>query len=172
MSGSPASATVKAGKSATYTLTLTPVDGFKQTVSLSCSGLPQAASCAFSPATLTLDGTHTATATVTVSTTIPSMLTPGERWPKVPQFVLPLGKVALALFSTLAVLTALSAARSGRRAWLLAGILLLAFFGAACAVGTQKITTTLAGNYTFTLTGSYTASGTLQHSLELGLTVN
>jgi hypothetical protein len=72
----------------------------------------------------------------------------------------------------LAVLAALSAARSSRRAWFLAGTLLLAFVWASCDVGTQKITTTLAGTYAFSLTASYTANGTLQHSIELGLTVN
>jgi hypothetical protein len=38
-------------------------------------------------------------------------------------------------------------------------------------VGTQKITGTLAGNYKFTVTGTYTATGSLQHSLQLVLTV-
>ena len=172
MSASPASATVTAGQSATYTLTLTPVNGFTQTVSPSCSGLPPAASCAISPATLTLDGTHTATATVTVSTTVRSMLTPGERWPKNPQLLLPFGNVALGTFLILAALTALSAARSRRMKWLVLSVLLLVFFWAACDVGTQKITVTPAGNYTFSLTGSYAANGTLQHNLTLGLTVH
>jgi len=50
--------------------------------------------------------------------------------------------------------------------------LLLALSWAACDVSTQAVKGTLAGNYTFSLTGSYAASGTLQHTLRLGLTVN
>jgi hypothetical protein len=172
MSISPASATVTAGQSATYTLTLTPVYGFKQSVSLACSSLPQASSCAFTPATVTLDGTNTATATVTVSTTTRSMLPPGGRRPEGPQPFAPFMKVALGLFLMLVILTALTIARSNRRAWLLVGMLLLTLFWAACDISTQKITGTLAGSYAFSVTGSYAATGTLQHTIQPGLTVN
>jgi len=67
ISATPSSQTVKAGKSATYTLTLTPISGFAGTVALSCSGVPPAGSCSISANSLTLNGTS-ATATVTVTT--------------------------------------------------------------------------------------------------------
>jgi hypothetical protein len=171
MSVTPGSATVKAGQSATYTLTLTPVYGFKQTVSLSCGSLPQGASCAFTPATVTLDGTDTATAAVTVSTAAASMLSPGGKWPERPPFVLSSGKILLELLLLLGLVTILVAACTKRKEWLLAGLLLLAISWAGCNVSTQNVGT-LAGTYTFSLTGSYTANGTLQHSLPVGLTVN
>jgi hypothetical protein len=171
MVATPATTTVNAGQSATYTLTVTPVYGFNQTLSLGCSNLPQATSCAFNPATETLDGTDPATVTVTVSTTTRSMLLPGGRRPERPHFVLPFGKVTIGLFLMLALMTLL-AASSNRRAWLLVGILLLTLSWAACDVSTQTVKGTLAGNYVFSLTGSYASNGTLQHTLRLGLTVN
>ena len=64
----PSSRTVKAGKSTTYTLTLTPVSGFTGTISLSCSAAPPAGTCSVSPASVTLNGTSNSTATVTVTT--------------------------------------------------------------------------------------------------------
>jgi hypothetical protein len=63
--GSP-SITVSAGGSATASLTVDPVLGFAQSVSLSCgSGLPSGTSCSFSPATIPAGGGQS-TLTVTV----------------------------------------------------------------------------------------------------------
>jgi hypothetical protein len=53
---SAASLTVNAGSSGTDTLTVSPQFGFNQAVSLSCSGLPSGASCAFNPTTVTPSG--------------------------------------------------------------------------------------------------------------------
>jgi len=69
-------------------------------------------------------------------------------------------------------MASLATARLGRRAWLLAAVLLLALIGGACAVGTQKVSGTLQGNYKLTVTGTYTGNGQLQRTFELGLTVN
>jgi CSLREA domain-containing protein/uncharacterized repeat protein (TIGR02543 family) len=71
-SASPASKSIAPGSSATYTITLTPVNGFTGTVGLSCSGEPSGGTCTISPTSLTLDGsalTATATVTTTTSTT-------------------------------------------------------------------------------------------------------
>jgi FtsP/CotA-like multicopper oxidase with cupredoxin domain len=67
----PASQTINGNQSAKYTLTLTPVSGFKGTVTLSCSStpvLPPGYSCGISPVSVTLNGS-TQRATVTVNTT-------------------------------------------------------------------------------------------------------
>jgi hypothetical protein len=72
LAGSPLSVTVSAGQSATYSLTLTPLNAFDQQVSLSCSGAPSGSTCTISPSTLTLDGVNPAPATVTVKTTAQS----------------------------------------------------------------------------------------------------
>lgn len=64
----PASATVPAGDSATYTVTAAPANGFGQTITWTCTGAPTDAACSVSPATVTLDGSHTTTATATLTT--------------------------------------------------------------------------------------------------------
>jgi hypothetical protein len=68
IAGSPESVTVSAGQSATYSLTVTPVNAFNQQISLSCSGAPGGSTCTISPSSLTLDGINPASATVTVKT--------------------------------------------------------------------------------------------------------
>jgi photosystem II stability/assembly factor-like uncharacterized protein len=65
---SSSSASVTAGQSASYTLSITPVGGFNQTVWLTCSGMPPQSSWSLSPSSVTLNGSSPATATLTVST--------------------------------------------------------------------------------------------------------
>ncbi|HEY2169011.1 MAG TPA: Ig-like domain repeat protein, partial [Candidatus Angelobacter sp.] len=67
---SPASATIKAGQTATFTVTITPANGLNSPVAFACSGLPAASSCTFSPASVTLNGSPVST-TLTISTTAP-----------------------------------------------------------------------------------------------------
>jgi hypothetical protein len=68
LTASSAAATVTPGQSATATLTLTPSGGFDASVAFSCSGLPSGAACAFSPTTVTVNGSAV-TDTLTISTT-------------------------------------------------------------------------------------------------------
>jgi hypothetical protein len=68
VAAAPASATVTAGNSAIYTVTVAPTNGFAQTVTWNCTGAPMGSTCSVSPASVTLDGTHAATATVTMTT--------------------------------------------------------------------------------------------------------
>ena len=69
---SPTSATIKQGKSATFTLTVTPTNGFDEAVGFVCTGLPTGASCSFTPASVTPNG-GPATTSLTVTTMAPSM---------------------------------------------------------------------------------------------------
>lgn len=71
-SGSPGSRTVSAGQTASYSLTVAPINGYAGNVSLSCSGAPTGSKCTVSPSSLTLDGTHAVPATLTATTTAPS----------------------------------------------------------------------------------------------------
>jgi hypothetical protein len=73
LGASPASATIKAGQSATFTITISPVNGMNSPVTFACSGLPAASSCTFSPASVTPNGSPVST-TLTVSTTAASSL--------------------------------------------------------------------------------------------------
>ena len=67
-SSSASTASVTAGSSAQTTISAAPVNGFSGTVTLACSGLPTGATCAFSPATLTVSPTAAATTTLTIQT--------------------------------------------------------------------------------------------------------
>jgi hypothetical protein len=69
IASTPSSATVTAGSAGHYQLNVTPQSGpFTNAITLSCSGLPQGAACAFSPASIT-PGATTAQAALTISTT-------------------------------------------------------------------------------------------------------
>jgi hypothetical protein len=74
VSASPLSQTIAARQTATFTLSAAPDNGFNQTVTWSCIGAPAGATCSVSPSILTLDGTHRATTTVTLTTTARSMV--------------------------------------------------------------------------------------------------
>lgn len=67
ISASPASDTIARGSSGTYTLTLSPIGGLTGNVSLSCNGAPGSTTCSISPSPVTLNGTSSAQATVTVT---------------------------------------------------------------------------------------------------------
>jgi hypothetical protein len=60
LSASPSSLTIAQGGTGATTITVTPVGGFNQSLSFSCSGLPAYATCMFSPSSLTPNGTNTA----------------------------------------------------------------------------------------------------------------
>jgi hypothetical protein len=66
---SPASQTVTRGQNATFTVSVTPVNGFTGTVSLTASGLPANATASFSPTTVNISNASTQTSTLTVATT-------------------------------------------------------------------------------------------------------
>jgi hypothetical protein len=74
----PSSATVAAGESASYTVTISPSGYFDSEITMSCGGLPSIASCSFSPAAVTPnDADATSTLTVsTIATTAASLTAP------------------------------------------------------------------------------------------------
>lgn len=65
---SPQSATITAGQTATFSISVTPANGLSSSVSFTCSGLPQASSCTFSPATVGPSSSPMST-TLTIATT-------------------------------------------------------------------------------------------------------
>jgi hypothetical protein len=71
VSAAPPSLTVQQGSSGSVTFTVTPQNGFNEQVSFACdsSTLPKGVTCSFSPASVTPDGIHAATTTLTVQTT-------------------------------------------------------------------------------------------------------
>jgi len=73
----PASATVVAGAPATFTISVSPINGFVSPVTLTCSGLPLGTSCAFVPPTVTPGATAvTSTLTITTTSATPAATTP------------------------------------------------------------------------------------------------
>ena len=68
VTANPTSLSLVAGQSGNVGLTITPLNGSTQTVMLSCGGLPEESGCTFVPASVTLDGTHSATSALTIRT--------------------------------------------------------------------------------------------------------
>ena len=104
----PGSATVPAGDSATYTVTAAPANGFAQTITWTCTGAPTGAACSVSPATVTLDGSHTTTATATLTTMArtwsPPLPSPQLRPPILPRLTVTACFVFLLAFFLLSAL--------------------------------------------------------------------
>jgi hypothetical protein len=180
-SGGSASATVSPGQSAMYTLSVGGEGGFTQSVNFTCTGAPTAAACTVSPGSLTPGGSAS-NITVTVTTTAPSFSAPRTQPlpPVLPLLPGPTGMAMLALLLGTMVWRIRGRRRLGgnrlRTAFLiLSAVLIVTMAMAGCGggAGGGGGSGTPAGSYTLTVTGS-TRSGstTLQHSLNLSLTVS
>jgi subtilisin family serine protease len=102
VAASPANATIKAGGSATFTFTVTPLGGFNQAVSFSCTGLPAESQCSFAPSSPTPNG-GPVTSTLTITTTAPSVsrLAPSGRRNGLPVYASLFAGIAGLLWTTL-----------------------------------------------------------------------
>jgi len=166
-------ASVTAGQTATYSLKLTPVMGFKQTITLVCTVNAPGAVCAISPSWVTLDGSTASAVTVSVSTTGSSMAAlnlPSRSGPALPY------KYAWVAFIVPGVFWKRRRRSIAKTNW----ILLLSFVGLLswCLVstgcGSSSSTATVAP--VSTPAGTYAvmvqaASGSIVHQAPLNLTV-
>ena len=159
VSVSPPTASVIAGNSVNYTITVTPFFGYNAKVNLSCSGAPPEASCSVSPSAVIPDGTNPVTATATVTTTVRSMAPP-RSGPNLnmPRLVM---RLRLTWFLWLLLLLALVAsqamARRRRVLLRLALAVALVLLWAACGTGGTQVDVpsgTPAGSYKLTLSGT------------------
>jgi hypothetical protein len=179
--GSGGSATVAAGTTATYALSLAGSGGFSGSVALSCSGAPTGAACTISPASVTLNGSTAATATVSVTTTAASHVwLPGgsDRSRRIKMMLLFIYVTAVL---AIASLYRLRANPQVRWAPMLAMTLLLCvgLMVTSCGGGSSGgggggtvVTGTQAGTYTITVSASATSgSTTLTHAAKLTLVV-
>jgi hypothetical protein len=164
LTSNPTTATVAAGQSGMFTLTVTPQGSFTSPISFSCGGLPTLASCTFSPPTLT-PNTSTVTTTLTIATAGRSAsLAP----PRLGRRSQPLYAIWLVLPAMLLGMVRMTA--PNRRKLLSCGLAFLLVGGcllqAAC--GGSGGGRTPAGSYTVTVTGG---AGSTQHPAILTLTV-
>lgn len=169
-------ATVSPGQTASYTLSLAPAGGFKQTVSLTCTGAPSQSTCTV-PSSVTLDGSAATSVTVTVTTTAASagLIQPGSFLPLSSRLALSLGLCGLPGLVILGVSGAGSRRGHRRLLYSWALVCVLSSLGlSSCASGS-------AGSgggggtpvtYNLTVTGSFTSgSTTLSHDTKLTLVV-
>lgn len=174
--GSFLNATVTAGQTATYDLTLAGVRGFSGSVALACTGAPALSTCTASPDSAMLSGTGTANVTVTVATTAHSAAKrPLLPAPPISTPLAELGFVFLVVSSIL-VFRSRAATRPQAAVALVAVLLTLMAIVSYCGGGRGAgggNPGTPVGTYTLTVTGtSISASTTLTHSLNLTLSVN
>jgi hypothetical protein len=133
---SPSSLTIPAGKSASLSVVATPQSGsFNNPISLSCTGLPKALDCSFSPATIT-PGSGAATSRLTIAAVrvAGGNLNPGGRNQFYATTLLSFGIVGLAL------------AGSVRRRRIRAAVQDLRFLALSCAIlGCSLLTVSCGG---------------------------
>lgn len=173
VSASPSSQSVTPGNSTSYTLTLTPENGFNQAVTVSCSGAPAEATCTPASTSVTLNGTSASTDTINVTTTAPSLAIRVA-----PPFS---GWGTLATIGSFALLLLIADGFIRRsmtvRRWVAAAgfAVLIVFAVAGCGGGNKSSGGgggssggTTAGTYTLTLTGT---SGGTTHTTTVSLVV-
>ena len=173
-----APASVTPGQTATYTVTLTPLDGLDQAISLACSGAASESACTISEPSVTPTGATSIK--VTVTTTAPSAVMP--TLPSLP----PLGgSLRWRLLGVMGLMGTMLLARRKSQAWrlrpALAGIALLVLLAlgmAACGGSSSSSSTgnsnpgTPAGTYSLTVAGTATSGAvTVTHNAVLNLTV-
>jgi hypothetical protein len=183
----PTLALVSAGKSVSYTITVTPSNGFNQVVQLGVTGLPRATTATLSPPALALNGTTQASATVTLTTTVqsslPRWLYPGggtpSRWPALGPVPWVLWLAALALLAALAACWAVSPRTGPIRAPAGAAVCFLLFLAALEASCnsyfynpvTPAVTGTPYGTFTLTVTGILGNNHAVTHATTMNLSV-
>ncbi|MGH9862150.1 MAG: galactose oxidase-like domain-containing protein [Candidatus Acidiferrales bacterium] len=169
--GVPTSASIHAGETATFYLTLVP-GGNPLSVELACPSLPPGARCLFSPATASVDAQAAAQVTLEVATEARSLLGPIQRapngnWQAVPNLL----PFLLVLMFALTAATVRRFARLRARPALWLAILWLCLSSLSCGSGATTVTTvtvkgTPSGLHTLRVTAS-TAGQTKEVTLIL-----
>jgi hypothetical protein len=168
LTADPTATTISAGGSTSFTLTVTPANGFTGKVNLTCTGVPRETTCSVSSTSVTLDGQTPQTAAVNISTTARVMAPPVSG----PNHWLPRPAVRwLPWLLPLLLLAIMRAARRYRTSWVLAAMMLVVVLWSACGGGGTSVgvpSGTPAGTYIVTIAGT---SGSSTHSKTVSLTV-
>jgi Beta-propeller repeat/Cep192 domain 4 len=182
LSASPAANSIVAGQTASYAVTVTPLNGFNQSVSLSCANTLQAATCSVSPKSVTPNGTSPVNATVTIQTTKQSTRTIPRPTPGGPPRPLQflnfwLALAILILLACASVIWRGTTGSAGQRWALLALTLSVVVAWSACqdygynVIGTGGVSGTQSGNYTVTVSATIGAANSAS-SVVRSTTVN
>ena len=159
MQAQPTSLSITAGQSGTATISILPIGGSTQTLQFSCGNGPAGVSCAFSPTSVTLDGTNPASVKVTVSASAAARHVAS-------------GRGALALAGSLAVgiiLIPLGRRRNRTMTFLcLIGLVSLALYGTGCGSSSKPATPT---STTYVLNVTATGSGSAARTTPLVVVV-
>ena len=175
--GAGGSATVSAGQTANYMVSVAPAGGFAQSVSLSCSGAPTGAACTVTPSMVTV-GASGANVAVAVTTTARSTVVPLEVGNR--QMRMMLLMAGASLFWMLVMLRRRFAGSQTRfRLAPALGMVSLAFLAmmlTSCGGGSNGGggggSGTQPGNYTITVKGNFSGgSANLSHATNLTLVV-
>jgi Beta-propeller repeat/Abnormal spindle-like microcephaly-assoc'd, ASPM-SPD-2-Hydin len=170
LASSPGSDTLKAGATANYQLTVSPVaNAFTNIVKMSCSGTPALSACSISPNSVTPNGSSaTAILTITTTASVAQSISLRSSHDGLAYAIwMPLQGIGL-----FGVILAGAGARSRKlRVFfpsLLIGMALVFLVGCAGGTGIARQTGTTPGTYTITVSGT---SGSLKHSVPVSLVV-
>jgi hypothetical protein len=167
VNASPQTATVRAGQSATFNITINPVGDLASTVGFSCSGLPAGASCSFSPASV-MPGINPVSTTLTLTTTARSIAVPFSMRPPglFPWLFTFAGCLSLALFAAL-----LRRGPARRVVYLCAAVALTLFLVSCGGSRGSGPTTQQNGTPAGTSSITVTATSATSHTTALTITV-
>jgi hypothetical protein len=176
VASSQTSVTVTQGQAANFSVSLSPVLGFKQSVTLSCSGQPAHSTCTATPSSVMLNGSSSTTANIAVVTmaTSAGLTRPAGSPPDNRRLAFWLG------FSCAIGLGFLQQGAISPRPWRTRGLSSLALLCllslgismSACGGGSGSGSGTPKGTYNVTLTGTYTSgSATLTHAAKFTMIV-
>ena len=176
ISAAPQSATLAPGQSKGFTLSVSASGGFSQAVTFACSGLPAAAACSFSPASVTPGSSSPGTTTLTLTTVSRSgglLQFPAPFLPLSYEIALRISVICLLLCLYKMKNSIRIASRPRLAASFAAIFLLLAGSIAGCANASNPPVVsgaggTPAGAYAVSVTAS---SGNITHQLNLSITV-
>ncbi len=176
LSAAPALNTIVSGGAATYTMTVTPVNGFSQQVQLACSaGMPPGATCSFSSSGVTPNN-GPATVTLKIQTSksaaVPPMGIPPSSIPPLLAGVIVLSVLGLFLFVRKRAQLENPAGRRWVRVQVssLCLLILLEVFSGACR-SSSSTSSTSTGNYSITVTGTLGSNSSVTRSTIVNLSI-